>query len=220
MFEEVLPNKKIKWWSWLLIPAFVILGMLGLSFNILNAFWIWLPIFGTAGLIGIYGWNDFKKLVKFPKKNSWGFMVAMVFLAMMLASFAVLLGTILGMHFSANPVFDQDKSAVYKSLSYLWVSLIGEELIVALVTLPVYSFLTTKMAKNKAWIWALIIGSIFFGILHLPTYGWNWYHAIVVIGLARIPFSVSWKYADSLLGGVFAHVFYDYFLILMVLLVR
>lgn len=220
MFEEILPNQKIRLWQWMAIPIFVAVGYLGLVLNWFGVSFLWLPVMESIGLFVVYGWKNFKRFFKFPKTTDFGYIFKMIFLAFGLAILAVIIGRILGLNFNANPIFNYDKKAILINLLFIWISLLGEELIVAMVALPIYGVAVKRTSTKNAWWIALIISSVFFGALHIPTYGWNFYHAIVVIGLTRIPFSMAWKRTDSLMGGILAHIIYDYGLILFVLLVR
>ncbi|MGR3742409.1 CPBP family glutamic-type intramembrane protease [Companilactobacillus sp. DQM5] len=220
MFDELLIKSKIRLSKIWIIPIMIVLGMAGLSFGWLRLPWIWLPITSSISLIVTFGWSNFKKFFKFPVKKDWKTIFQMGLLAYGLAMLVFIIGSLLfHLKFSANPILNSDKSSILISLLFIWISLVGEELIVASVVLPIYSYLAQrKTNKKNAWLIALIVGSVFFGMLHLPTYSWNWYHAVVIIGLARVPFSMAWKKTDSLLGGIFTHIIYDYVLILIVLL--
>ncbi|GKQ42402.1 hypothetical protein RD055328_03250 [Companilactobacillus sp. RD055328] len=220
MFDEILIQQKIKLSRLWIVPIMIVIGMSGLSFGWLHFPWIWLPITSSISLITVYGWNNFKHFFKLPTKTGWQTIIRMCFLAFGLAILAMVIGVVVfRLQFSANPIFDGSKTSILISLLVIWISLIGEELIVASVALPIYTWLAnTKLSRRDAWIIALIISSVFFGMLHLPTYDWNWYHAIVIIGLVRVPFSIVWRKTDSLLGGILAHIIYDYVLIAIAML--
>ncbi|MGM0216544.1 CPBP family glutamic-type intramembrane protease [Enterococcus sp. AZ109] len=89
------------------------------------------------------------------------------------------------------------------------IALVGEELATAVVTFPIVHYLTKKVSLNQAF----LISSIFSGMIHLPTH-----QCIVVIELTRIPFNYAWKSDDSLRGGFYAHIIYDYFIFLIVII--
>lgn len=59
-----------------------------------------------------------------------------------------------------------------------------------------------------------MIGSVFFGLMHVNAYDFNMYQCIVVTGLTRLPFTCLWKKSDSSPTAIVAHILYDVILFL------
>ncbi|WP_036058666.1 CPBP family glutamic-type intramembrane protease [Leuconostoc citreum] len=87
----------------------------------------------------------------------------------------------------------------------LLLSMIGEELVVASITLPVYYFL--KKIKY-GWGISIIIGSLVFSFIHLYAYDFNIWVCLTV-GLSHIPMAQAWKSTNSLRGGMYIHILYN-----------
>ena len=96
------------------------------------------------------------------------------------------------------------------------VQMIGEEVLVALITFPLWGwFLKKEGTKRRSFLLATLIGSLVFGALHLPTYHGNLIACFVVIPLARIPLSYMWRAKDSLWAGIILHAVYDILLVVL-----
>ena len=75
--------------------------------------------------------------------------------------------------------------------------------------------------KNKyAVLIAWIISSLFFGMLHLQTYSFNFYQAFIVIGAVRMGMSWSYIKTKNLNVSYIAHVLYDFIILYGVYLVN
>lgn len=88
-------------------------------------------------------------------------------------------------------------------------SLIGEELFTAAFAFPIYVWLKDKVSHSSAWLTALLLSSLLFGMLHVNIYHWNLYQCLISIGLGRIPFTWAWRRLDTLRAGIWAHIIYD-----------
>ncbi len=51
----------------------------------------------------------------------------------------------------------------------------------------------------------MLITAVLFGALHLPTYQWNLFQCLVIIGVTRIPFTIATLKSNSMVSGVIAH---------------
>ncbi|EHI70037.1 hypothetical protein ACVRY7_05290 [Streptococcus ictaluri] len=54
--------------------------------------------------------------------------------------------------------------------------------------------------------------------MHYQAFEGNLYQCLVVTGIGRLPFTYLWFKTASLRGGIYAHICYDYFLFIAVLL--
>ncbi|WP_099974842.1 CPBP family intramembrane glutamic endopeptidase [Lactobacillus terrae] len=217
--ENLIFNKVISKRGVLLTPIILIIGFLGLTFELPLDF-LWLPISGGLSLYLMFGKNGLKNLLRKPLNGSWLFILGMIILSFLLSIGTSKFGEIvLNNTSNENSIADillkgqlQDK--LY-TISTVWISLIGEELVIAALTIPIIIYMLKKNSNlnyNKTFFITSIITGVIFGLIHLPTYNWNIYQCIIVIGLTRIPFNYAWKRADSLWGGIIAHIIFDYIL--------
>ncbi len=98
--------------------------------------------------------------------------------------------------------------------------LLGEEVITLLPFLALLQWLTTRwgMGRKGAIIGAWLVTSLVFGLVHLPTYDWNWIQCIFVIGTARLVLTLPWIMTKNIWVSTGAHIFNDWLLFSMSLL--
>jgi membrane protease YdiL (CAAX protease family) len=196
---------------------FIAIIALAVGFGIITA---GIPLAGSVsimvgGLIGLYslfGFQGVKDTFTYPKKpfsTFWfGYLGAVVFGFGM----SVVVKNILHLPTAANPVT--------KHLSFLFLveslpMLLGEELL----TVVLLIIIANIFGGTKKAIIAGIIGStLVFALLHLPTYQWNLLQCILVIGVARIPFTLASLRSNSIWMGYAVHVAYDWTAFLLILL--
>lgn len=96
--------------------------------------------------------------------------------------------------------------------------LVGEELVTIVPFLAILSLLTAM--KTPRWV-AILVASVatavIFGLLHLPTYGWNVVQAVAVIGSARLALTVAYLVTKNVWASVIAHVANDWTLFTLIL---
>ncbi|WP_338129584.1 CPBP family intramembrane glutamic endopeptidase [Ligilactobacillus saerimneri] len=63
--------------------------------------------------------------------------------------------------------------------------------------------------RRLAWIIAMLVSSLAFGMMHYNAYNWNLFQMLVTIGLTRIPFDWAWYKTDSLWTGIIGHIIFD-----------
>ncbi|MBN8488064.1 MAG: CPBP family intramembrane metalloprotease [Burkholderiales bacterium] len=92
--------------------------------------------------------------------------------------------------------------------------LLGEELVTVLPFLALTAALTKGfgMARRSAVIGAWLLSSLLFGLIHLPTYDWNWIQCIVIIGTARLVLTLPWLLTKNLWVSTGAHIVNDWLL--------
>lgn len=100
----------------------------------------------------------------------------------------------------------------------LW-QLLGEEVIKISIFFLIYKGFDFKEEKAKSFWISWLISSILFGLLHLSTYGYNYFHCIVVIGLSTMGYALLWKKTSSPLMLYIVHISYDVLLIAIALLI-
>jgi membrane protease YdiL (CAAX protease family) len=72
-----------------------------------------------------------------------------------------------------------------------------------------------KLNRAASVVVAWVCTSVVFGLLHLPTYDWNWLQCIVVIGGARMVLTLFWIMTKNLWVSTGAHIANDWFLFAM-----
>jgi hypothetical protein len=98
--------------------------------------------------------------------------------------------------------------------------LFGEEVVTVLPFLAVLTLLSHRfgVGRQGAIVGAWLISSLLFGLIHLPTYDWNWVQCIVVIGTARLVLSLPWILTKNIWVSTGAHIVNDWLLFTLSLL--
>lgn len=136
---------------------------------------------------------------------------------------AILVATIFGMLLKAigideatNPVAIDKNSKNALGLFALLrsqelIQLFGEEFLAILPFLALLQLFTAKfkLHRKKSVMLALLFSSIIFGLLHLPTYQWNWYQCILLIGTARIFLTLTYIKTKNIFVSYVTHYIYD-----------
>jgi uncharacterized protein len=98
--------------------------------------------------------------------------------------------------------------------------LFGEELVTLLPFLALMALLTNRfgVGRKGAIVGAWLISALVFGLIHLPTYDWNWVQCIVIIGTARLVLTLPWILTKNIWVSTGAHIINDWLLFSMGLL--
>ena len=98
--------------------------------------------------------------------------------------------------------------------------LFGEEVITLLPFLALMHWMSTRfgLRRKGAIIGAWLVSSIVFGLIHLPTYDWNWVQCIVVIGSARMVLTLAWIKTKNIWVSTGAHIINDWLLFAVAIL--
>jgi hypothetical protein len=98
--------------------------------------------------------------------------------------------------------------------------LFGEEVVTLLPFLGLMAALTKwfGVGRKGAIVGAWLISSLLFGLIHLPTYDWNWVQCIVIIGTARLVLTLPWILTKNIWVSTGAHIVNDWLLFSMSLL--
>ena len=65
------------------------------------------------------------------------------------------------------------------------------------------------MSRRGAVILGWIGSALFFGAMHLPTYGWNVIQALLLIGPVRLVLTLAYMKTKSMWTSAIAYVFND-----------
>jgi uncharacterized protein len=90
--------------------------------------------------------------------------------------------------------------------------LFGEEVITLLPFLALLYALSAYTGRRSAIIGAWVISSVVFGLIHLPTYDWNWIQCVLVIGTARMVLTLPWILTKNIWVSTGAHIINDWLL--------
>ena len=74
------------------------------------------------------------------------------------------------------------------------------------------------MGRKGAIVGAWLTTSVIFGLIHLPTYDWNWIQCLVVIGSARLVLTLPWILTKNIWVSTGAHIVNDWLLFTMTIL--
>ena len=98
--------------------------------------------------------------------------------------------------------------------------LLGEEVITLLPFLALLQLFSKSFSvgRKASIIGAWLMTSLIFGLIHLPTYNWNWIQCIVVIGSARMMLTLPWIMTKNIWVSTGAHIINDWLLFTMTLL--
>lgn len=92
------------------------------------------------------------------------------------------------------------------------IQLFGEEMFTILPFLAIMYLLFTqaKLSRNTSVILAWLITALWFGAAHLPTYGWNFAQAFLIIGSARLVLTLAYIRTKNILVSTGAHILNDW----------
>ena len=98
--------------------------------------------------------------------------------------------------------------------------LFGEEVITLLPFLALLQWFSKDlgMGRKGAIVGAWLTTSVIFGLIHLPTYDWNWIQCLVVIGSARLVLTLPWILTKNIWVSTGAHIVNDWLLFTMTIL--
>ena len=211
-----------QWWFVLAAVAAAFMA-LPLTATITGAglFWPFLPAIGLAAVPLIVLWRVapghwsslFGKVGRREVRLMLGFALLNLVISMGLGAIVMWLG-----HTSSNSSTSQlgslDTVGLIAFFAKTIPQLLGEEVITILPFLALLQWLTQNLrwGRKAAIVVAWVLTSVMFGMLHLPTYDWNWLQCIVVIGGARMMLSLPWIMTKNLWVSTGAHITNDWIL--------
>lgn len=157
-------------------------------------------------LFGRVGWREIKLMILFAVLN---IAVSLGVGAAVQAAFGV----------SPNPAIaatrDLSPAGVVAFFGKIAIQLLGEEVLTALPMLALLHWLVARagLHRNAALIWAWLLSSVIFGLLHLPTYQWDFAQCLLIIGTARLVLSLAYIKTKNLWVSTGAHILNDWLLI-------
>lgn len=120
---------------------------------------------------------------------------------------------------NANPVFgvlghESIQDHVLFALQTL-PQLLGEEVLTVIPFLALLAFFKAKtsLSQPAGIVIAWVLTAVLFGLIHLPTYQWNWVQCLLIIGPARLVLSLAYIWTRNLWVSTLAHVINDWILL-------
>ena len=183
------------------IPAilFPVIPLLGLS---------WVSKGNAKCLFGRVGFREIKLMILFALLN--------IFVTFVVGSIVQIT---VGAH--ANPAIatanELSPGGLAIFLSKTAVQLVGEEVLTIIPLLALMHWLVARagMSRSRALFISWIATAVIFGLLHLPTYQWDFVQCVVIIGSARLVLSLAYIKTKNLWVSSGAHIINDTFLILI-----
>lgn len=211
--------------GWVLILAAVIVAFLQLtlwkpdSVPLAYVSALLLPVLPLVALMAATGWRAPAVFRSFGFK---GVLAALGFaLLTIVCSFAA--GALLAqvMPMTSNPnlagIADEGATELLLFLGRAGIQLVGEEVVTILPLLAVLWLCVERlrMPRTVALVFAVLISTVWFAALHLPTYDWNWIQCLGTIGTARIVLTLAYLFTRNLWVSAIAHIANDWSLFLI-----
>jgi len=194
-------------------------GPVWVSTTVRAALFVGIPLF--AYMIAIPGhWRTIFRRVRFVD------VLMMVGVAALNLVVTAIAGTVAALltHTSANgmgaSLHGMDLMDRIMTFLSMIPQLLGEEVFTILPLLAILWFAVTKLhlPRTVAVILAWVVTAVLFGLLHLPTYGWNIVQCLVTIGAARLVLSLAFLRTKNIWVSTGAHVLNDWTLFALPLL--
>ena len=98
--------------------------------------------------------------------------------------------------------------------------LFGEEVLTMLPFLAILyvAYDRFNLSRTRAFLLAWVLSSILFGLVHLPSYNWNLFQCLVVIGSARLVLSIAYVMTKNIWVSTGAHIINDWTIFGLVLI--
>lgn len=183
------------------VPAilFPLIPLVGLS---------WVSKGHAASLFGPVGWREIKLMVMFALLN-----IAITMVVGGIVKYT--LGA------AANPAISTasqlSTGGLVLFLTRTAVQLVGEEVLTIIPMLALLQWLIARagLGRTRALLVAWLGSAVIFGLLHLPTYHWDFAQCVLIIGTARLVLSLAYIRTKNLWVSSGAHILNDWFLILI-----
>lgn len=210
--------------QWLLVVAMVVVGFLILALRLpwpKGAFWQFIPAISMPALplvalayVTPGHWTAiFGKVGGREVRLMLGFALLNILVSMSVGTIVYALTEVTS-NASLSKLAGLDTAGRIAFYAKTIPQLFGEEIITLLPFLALLQWLSNGvgMGRKGAIVGAWVITSVAFGLIHLPTYNWNWIQCIVVIGSARMVLTLPWILTKNLWVSTGAHIVNDWLL--------
>lgn len=131
-------------------------------------------------------------------------------------------GVVISQVFGASPNAAVAGLATYGTVDLLlflartFIQLIGEEAVSILPLLAVLWLCVSRfgLSRRVGLVIAVVVSTLWFSAMHLPTYDWNFIQCLGIIGTARIVLTLAYLVTRNLWVSSIAHIFNDWVLFL------
>jgi membrane protease YdiL (CAAX protease family) len=119
----------------------------------------------------------------------------------------------------ANPIFESLPAMMGGDLLLFFgrtiPQLFGEEVLTILPFLAIVTLLHGRFGFSRRWsiFGAWIASAALFGLVHLPTYGWNLAQCLLIIGSARLVLTLPYIMTRNIWVSTGAHIINDWTLL-------
>jgi uncharacterized protein len=216
--------------QWLFVMAMVVVGFLILALPILwpkGTFWQFVPAVLMPGIpllalatVAPGHWKAiFGKVGGREVKLMFGFALLNIVVSMAIGTTLYAL-TEVASNAATAQLGSLDTAGRIAFFAKTIPQLFGEEIITLLPFLALLQWLSKDLGVGRkgAIVVAWLLTSILFGLIHLPTYDWNWIQCIVVIGSARLMLTLPWILTKNIWVCTGAHIVNDWLLFTMSLI--
>lgn len=208
--------------QWLLLMAAVVAGLLLVTLPIA---WPWLPVGRVVPAVLIVviplwalRWVAPAHWTCLFSKVSGRDVVWMFGFALLNIGVTVLVGLALQSQMAEAPnpgVAALQSASTWERLAIfanMAPQLLGEELITILPFLALMALFTQRLGASRkvALVGAWLVSAVLFGLIHLPTYGWNVAQCLAIIGTARLVLTLPWIMTKNLWVSTGAHIINDW----------
>jgi membrane protease YdiL (CAAX protease family) len=210
--------------QWLFVVVMVVVGFLVLATSIAwpkGTFWQFIPAILMPGIplaalayVAPGHWKAiFGKVGGREVKLMFGFALLNIVVSMSIGAIVNALANV-----TPNTIIAQlsnlDMAERIAFFARTLPQLLGEEVITLLPFLALLQWFSKSlgMGRKGAIIGAWLTTSVIFGLIHLPTYDWNWIQCLVVIGSARMVLTLPWILTKNIWVSTGAHVVNDWLL--------
>lgn len=156
---------------------------------------------GWTALFGPYGFRAFGASVGFA---------ILTLISSLLAGFV--LSRLMAMTPNATIAMERDKVGLALLLGRAAVQLVGEEAVTILPLLAVLWFCVRRLgwSRRAGLVTAVVVSTLWFSAMHLPTYNWNLLQCLLTIGTARLALTVAYLVTRNMWVSVGAHILNDW----------
>ena len=173
--------------------------------------------FMVCALLVVSGKSHWKALFRRFQLRDVGLVLVFYVIAMALSTAVGLVVTQLAGTSPANPAETAlaENPTVLQFLLLvlrLFIQLWGEELLTILPLLALLWLGTQKagMGRKTALIMAVVISSLLFGALHLPTYSWNFATCLLILPVTRVVLTLAYIRTKNILVCFLIHFLFDF----------
>ncbi len=215
---------------WFFVMGMVILGFLVLTIPVplfAGRFGQFIPaiLFLTIPLMGlaIAAPKHWRAIFRKVRGRDVLWMVGFALLNIVVSTgIALLVSKEFGVHTNAAIAGLADLTTLELVLFFLKTipQLMGEEVLTILPFLALMYLLYTRRghSRKSSIVWAWLISAVMFGLVHLPTYGWDVIQCVIVIGSARLVLMLPYLLTKNIWVSTGTHILNDWIIFSVVIL--